>query len=601
MTDRKKPIQNFQPKEIESKNKDVIVKTLLNEHQRAEALALRLTGLYKTLEEALKAGKTAATDVNETADSAKNRLFNALKAVRDKLYTIDLTDTSHMVPNTSLTGSNLDQVKPHNDNDVEELLTQFQQLQLDDINKHKTYKLDVNTKNFSGLPGEKISTWLFIINDAFTAQGVPTDADKIKLSLVTNYLKGSAFNALMRYRRNENPTWTGFEDLLRAQYEDSNLDYKIRTQFYHLKMTDSFSKYLARFQELLNQMTNGNEADNETDILYKFTDGLVKEYALAVRRDKNVRNLNDAIKICQDIDCLSRNDINQHNESINKVKRINFSKVNNKSLNRTTRPFKRMMSNNSYSNRNNLPPFKKFKTNNSKVFGTNTKKIDLNNVTCYKCNTKGHYSSNCKKITNISNQKNKTNYKKSTKVFSIGVYTEVNDETNLLTIDGTLDGIPLKMTLDSGASTSVVSESFVMSHNLTILESDVMVKLAHNEVIKVLGKTKPLTVEVKGHTCILSMYILPNSEFDCLLGLNWFYKMKVSIAPAERTIKFQSETYSLDQNDPVFDNDTENILLANINTQDSDDINIVTEWDSNPFSGIKPETELTKNELKKVN
>ena len=47
MTDRKKPIQNFQPKEIESKNKDVIVKTLLNEHQRAEALALRLTGLYK--------------------------------------------------------------------------------------------------------------------------------------------------------------------------------------------------------------------------------------------------------------------------------------------------------------------------------------------------------------------------------------------------------------------------------------------------------------------------------------------------------------------------------------------------------------------------
>jgi hypothetical protein len=34
-------------------------------------------------------------------------------------------------------------------------------------------------------------------------------------------------------------------------------------------MTESFSKYLARFQELLNQMSTYNE--NDTDILYKFT------------------------------------------------------------------------------------------------------------------------------------------------------------------------------------------------------------------------------------------------------------------------------------------------------------------------------------------
>jgi hypothetical protein len=76
---------------------------------------------------------------------------------------------------------------------------------------------------------------------------------------------------------------TGFEELLKTQLEDYNLDSKIKTQFFHLKMTDSFSKYSARFQKSLHQISTYDE--NDTDIPYKFTDRLVKEYALLVRRD----------------------------------------------------------------------------------------------------------------------------------------------------------------------------------------------------------------------------------------------------------------------------------------------------------------------------
>ncbi len=113
----------------------------------------------------------------------------------------------------------------------------------------------------------------------------------------------------------------------------------------------------------------------------------------------------------------------------------------------------------------------------------------------------------------------------------------------------------------SGATTCVLSEQIVRKHNFKIFNSDVLVKLAHNEIVKVVGITEKLHVEVKGHTCDIEMYVLPNSDFECLLGLNWFLEMKVSLAPADRTIKFKSETFSLDDNEPLFKYDHENVLI----------------------------------------
>ena len=413
--------------------------------------------------------------------------------------------------------------------------------------------------------------------------------DQLKLSLVTNYLKGSAFNALMRYRKNANPTWTGFEDLLRSQFEDSNLDYKIRTQFFHLKMTDSFPKYLTRFQELLNQMTD--HSGDDTDILYKFTDGLTKEYALAVRRDK-CETLNEAIKVCQDIDCLSRNfnDNGHIQESVNKVKRINFSKSKARLSQMPSKNFQRNNFNYSKS-RYDGKPFKTFGLNNPKSkisrngnIKSDNKIVDLSNIMCYKCKSKGHYSNRCQKYPNRNSNSNK-----SKKVYSINVYTEIEIDINLLNIKGLLNVIPIIMTLDSGATTCVLSERIARKHNFKILKSNVMVKVAHNEIIKVVGVTESLLVNVKGHTCKLKMYVLPNSEFECLLGLNWFVKMNVSISPSERTIRFQSETFSIDDNEPLIENDLhESVMMTDIVSYDAEIIHIPTEWDSSPFKGIKP-------------
>ena len=73
--------------------------------------------------------------------------------------------------------------------------------------------------------------------------------------------------------------------------------------FWTHKEHNNFQKYLARFQELLNQLPNTHPDNN--DILYKFVDGLTKEFAYAVRREK-CTTLNKAILVCNDLDSLNK-------------------------------------------------------------------------------------------------------------------------------------------------------------------------------------------------------------------------------------------------------------------------------------------------------
>jgi hypothetical protein len=92
--------------------------------------------------------------------------------------------------------------------------------------------------------------------------------------------------------------------------------------------------------------------------------------------------------------------------------------------------------------------------------------------------------------------------------------------------------------------------------------SDVQVIVAHNETVKVIGKTERLHVEVKGHTCELEMFVLDNDEYQCLLGLSWFLAVNCAINPSERSIKFNGETFPIDDNKFDLDNDeNENVMF----------------------------------------
>ncbi len=225
------PIDKFDDfEDCKLRVKEILVPTLQKEHERANNLAIRVQGLNEKIKEATNACGTSAVS-GESQEEANKRLVKVLKDVVEKLKAINISNQEGFTADTSIET----EISANLEN--EETLTEHPQ--------SKGYKLDSNTKSFSGLPGEKLSQWLFIINNAFTAQNI--NSDKIKLAAITNYVRGSVLNALIRYCEETNPTWAGFEKILKTQFEDSNLDYRVRTQFLHLK---------AYFKWILNIFSN---------------------------------------------------------------------------------------------------------------------------------------------------------------------------------------------------------------------------------------------------------------------------------------------------------------------------------------------------------
>ena len=141
----REPIVKFEANAIKSKTKDVIITTLLNEHNRADALASRLKDIYNGIDKASSLGKTQPPSADEQPNDAKARLSATLKGVLDKLKEIDINELSHMTANTSLNGVQI----------VEESKTE--QISESSQALIKSYKLDPNTKTFSGNPGEKLA------------------------------------------------------------------------------------------------------------------------------------------------------------------------------------------------------------------------------------------------------------------------------------------------------------------------------------------------------------------------------------------------------------------------------------------------------------
>jgi hypothetical protein len=109
-------IDKFDEKTIKTRVKEVVVKTLLNEHERAENLAKRLKNIYDEIDQASTAGKTTPTGIDETADNAKTRLNNALKGVLDKLKSINISDVTYMVANNSIDDLGISDETNSNDN-----------------------------------------------------------------------------------------------------------------------------------------------------------------------------------------------------------------------------------------------------------------------------------------------------------------------------------------------------------------------------------------------------------------------------------------------------------------------------------------------------
>ena len=585
------PISVYTEQEIDKRYKKIIINELIREHERAQKLASSLNDIKSKILEVSNLSSKAKE--GETDKETVLRLSTFLHTVNDKFKTVS---DSFAAFNKYCNPERVEETVEEMDYDNIKLDHQTQ-VKVEPIQTDvKSYKLDPNTRSFSGASGEKLSQWLFLINNAFLAQNI--HVDKIRLALISNYVKGSALNALIRYTNEEKyPSWGGFVNLLKEQFEDTNMEFKLRTQLFHLKMEhNNFQKYLARFQELLNQLPNTHPDNN--DILYKFVDGLTKEFAYAVRREK-CTTLNKAILVCNDLDSLNKKfEENTKKETVNFVKPNTYKKqvsykrnYERKPILRAFKVFRKPLFNKTYSNKSSNNKNKSGDSPNKYLAKINNGQAqsspkDLSKITCVICKQTGHYPNKCPKRQN--------------KIYTISVQDNILDN-NLLNVTGRVNSIDMVFTLDTAATCCIMSNKIAQKYGFKIIESDVQVKVAHNETVKVIGKTEKLHVEVKGHTCELEMFVLDNDEYQCLLGLSWFLAVNCSINPSERSIKFNGETFPIDDNKFDLDNDeNENVMFSELLPIDEDEFDINFEWREGEFKGIKPETELNSKQLTKI-
>jgi len=190
------PITVYTEQEIDKRYKKIIINELIREHERAQKLVLSLNEVKTKIQELKNLGSNAKE--GETDKETVNRLSTFLLTVNDKFKTVSDSFTAYTkLCNPERVVETVDETDNDNIKQESQAQAKVESVQTE----IKAYKLDPNTRSFSGASGEKLSQWLFLIDNAFLAQNI--HVDKIKLALISNYVKGSALNALIRYTNEE--------------------------------------------------------------------------------------------------------------------------------------------------------------------------------------------------------------------------------------------------------------------------------------------------------------------------------------------------------------------------------------------------------------
>ena len=69
---------------------------------------------------------------------------------------------------------------------------------------------------------------------------------------------------------------------------------------------------------------------------------------------------------------------------------------------------------------------------------------------------------------------------------------------NLVTIEGKINGIPMTIAFDSGATCSIISRDTAKKYDLKILDSTAKTKTADNIIKDVIGKIRKVDINIQG-------------------------------------------------------------------------------------------------------
>ncbi len=117
-----------------------------------------------------------------------------------------------------------------------------------------------------------------------------------------------------------------------------------------------------------------------------------------------------------------------------------------------------------------------------------------------------------------------------------------------MTIIAKLNGIPMKIAIDSGCTTSIMSTETFKKYKeyLIYRKSDEKIKAANDQISKVKGKVLDVKVEIANHVCKLDLLIFDHTDHDVLLGLDYCQLTNIGIFPGKNMIKLKNERIYMD-------------------------------------------------------
>ena len=162
-------------------------------------------------------------------------------------------------------------------------------------------------------------------------------------------------------------------------------------------------------------------------------------------------------------------------------------------------------------------------------------------------------------------------------VLYVNVLSTVKNKSNhILNTTAKVEKVDLTFGLDCGATISVLSAETVNKNAIHILPSDTKVKTATGEISNVIGKTKPLRVEINGFVSYISFIILDYDDFDGLLGLDWFEATGAEISPGKRLLRFPTGPGPAKTQAPNFKEEKE--VVQAIKEAEADDIDLTEDF-----------------------
>lgn len=217
----------------------------------------------------------------------------------------------------------------------------------------------INT--FSGKRSESIDTWIFSVENAFNLSEVHK---KNWVNIAGNYLRESAqegFRNMTINSRAENKT---FCNLLRNLYRPHNYETKLRKRLYDLRQTGTYSEYLMRFLNIINQIEDMTEKDK----VFLFIQNMAPELSTELCY-RDPKTMSEAMTIAGSFD-RSR-----------KVKQV--------------QPETALMSHVKNQRKTYIRQFKKERNSQSLNHYRYKQKIE-NPLTCNRCSKQGHKAADCR-------------------------------------------------------------------------------------------------------------------------------------------------------------------------------------------------------------